>query len=119
VIPPAPSSLSRRFVINFLAIRYFEWVTREGFKPGKPHPVEASVIKGSQTHNFGKESRCEPSAVCAFILAVRSHVPLRYMRSARSGPSDNSLSWVIGKQTRAEHSSGRSKQGRSLWNVEL
>jgi hypothetical protein len=26
-------------VINFLAIRYFEWVTGEGFKPGKSHPV--------------------------------------------------------------------------------
>jgi hypothetical protein len=28
--------------------------------------------------------------------------PLRYMRSARSGPSDDSLSWVVGKKTRAE-----------------
>ena len=31
---------------------------------------EASVIKGSQTQNFEEESRCEPSAVCAFISAV-------------------------------------------------
>jgi hypothetical protein len=45
--------------------------------------------------------------------------PLRYMRSARSGPSDDSLSWVVGKKTRAEHSSGPRKQGRSFWDVEL
>lgn len=45
--------------------------------------------------------------------------PLRYMRSVRSGPSDDSLSWVVGKKTRAEHSSGPRKQGRSFWDVEL
>ena len=45
--------------------------------------------------------------------------PLRYMRSARSGPSDDSLSWVVGKKTRAEHSSGPRKQGRSFWDAEL
>ena len=41
--------------------------------------------------------------------------PLRYMRSARSGPSDDSLSWVVGK----EHSRGPRKQGRSFSDVEL
>jgi hypothetical protein len=43
--------------------------------------------------------------------------PLRYMRSVHSGPSDDSLSWVVGKKTRAEHSSGPRKQGRSFWDV--
>ena len=45
--------------------------------------------------------------------------PLRYMRSARSGPSDDGLSWVGGKKTRAEHSSGPREQGRSFSDVEL
>ena len=45
--------------------------------------------------------------------------PLRYMRSARSGPSDDSLGWGSEKDEEAEHSSGPRKQGRSFWDVEL
>jgi hypothetical protein len=39
---------------------------------------------------------------------------LRYMRSARFGASDDSVSWVVGKKTRVEHSSDPRKQDRSF-----
>ena len=39
--------------------------------------------------------------------------PLRYMRSARSGPSDDGLSWVGGKKTRAELVDRGNKAGPS------
>jgi hypothetical protein len=40
--------------------------------------------------------------------------PLRYMRSVRSGPSDDSLSRVVGKKTRAQHSSWWSGETRQV-----